>query len=37
MKSNFTLLITYLLLCARAFATPVEKPNILVILADDLG
>jgi arylsulfatase A-like enzyme len=27
----------FLLLCAHAFAVPVEKPNIIVILVDDMG
>ena len=37
MKLTFPILATCLLLCAQAFAVAADKPNILVILADDLG
>ncbi len=37
MKPIRTALTTCLLLCAQAFAAAGEKPNILVILADDLS
>jgi arylsulfatase A-like enzyme len=32
-----TILTSFLLLCTQAFSAPSSKPNILVILADDLG
>jgi arylsulfatase A len=37
MKQNLTLLTTCLLLCVQAFAAAAEKPNIIFILADDVG
>ena len=37
MKLTFPILATCLLLCAHAFAVAADKPNILVILADDLS
>uniref|UniRef100_UPI003784F62B sulfatase-like hydrolase/transferase n=1 Tax=Prosthecobacter sp. TaxID=1965333 RepID=UPI003784F62B len=37
MKTSLTALTTCLLLCTQAFAATADKPNILVIYADDLG
>lgn len=37
MKPNFPILTACLLLCAQTFAAAAEKPNIVYILADDLG
>lgn len=37
MKQNLTTLTACLLLCAQAFAAAAEKPNVLLIIADDLG
>ncbi|HEY3322868.1 MAG TPA: sulfatase-like hydrolase/transferase [Planctomycetota bacterium] len=36
MKLSLTILTSCLLLCAQAFAVAAEKPNVLLIIADDL-